>query len=262
MAHLEQQFFIQYLSQHLAHNWNGLSILEIGSLSREGGVRQFFQGSRFIGTDLVEGEGVDIAACGSKLDFPDNTFDVTISCECFEHNPVWPETFANMIRMTRPGGCVIMTCATRGRIEHGTMRTDVLDSIGTTKIGWNYYKNLVVGDFTQRCDFEQIFQAHIFLSNSRSRDLFFVGLKAGVSPGTTQFNLNSKDLIDSFKSFRRRRWITSPLQEVLHSVYYFPVRILECLVKDEVRFQSAAILYKKFISRNFQFLRRVYDRYK
>jgi len=32
---------------------------------------------------------------------PANSFDCTISVECFEHNPFWLETFVNMLRMTR-----------------------------------------------------------------------------------------------------------------------------------------------------------------
>lgn len=31
-------------------------------------------------------------------------YDITISCNCFEHNPYWRETFLNMHRMTKEGG--------------------------------------------------------------------------------------------------------------------------------------------------------------
>ncbi len=52
----------------------------------------------------TEGPGVDVVSSGHALDFPDETFDVTLSCECFEHNPYWLETFRNMHRMTKAGG--------------------------------------------------------------------------------------------------------------------------------------------------------------
>jgi hypothetical protein len=44
---------------------------------------------------LVEGPGVDIVASGHEVNLASDSFAVTISAECFEHNPLWRETFAN-----------------------------------------------------------------------------------------------------------------------------------------------------------------------
>jgi 2-polyprenyl-3-methyl-5-hydroxy-6-metoxy-1,4-benzoquinol methylase len=50
-------------------------------------------------------------------------FDVVISCEVMEHNPFWVATLTNMIRLLKPGGLLVMSCATIGRKEHGTARS-------------------------------------------------------------------------------------------------------------------------------------------
>ena len=51
----------------------------------------------------------------TDIALPTASFDVVISCECFEHNPYWRETFLNMTRVLRPGGLFVLTCATTGR---------------------------------------------------------------------------------------------------------------------------------------------------
>jgi hypothetical protein len=91
-----------------------------------------------------------------------------VSTECFEHNPFYLETLVNMIRLTRKGGAVLFTCASRGRGEHGTARTSPDASPGTQTRGWNYYRNLVESDFTSKVDFGAHF-ATTGSSTTRSR---------------------------------------------------------------------------------------------
>ncbi len=71
-------------------------VLEVGSLDINGSIRQFFVGCDYVGVDLGEGRGVDVVARGEELDYPDDSFDVVASCECFEHNPEWVKTFNNI----------------------------------------------------------------------------------------------------------------------------------------------------------------------
>ena len=85
-------------------DYSNKKIIEIGSYDVNGSVRQFFEKSFYGGVDLTVGPGVDIVCEGDKVDHPDNTYDIAISCECFEHNPQWLETLENMYRMTRDGG--------------------------------------------------------------------------------------------------------------------------------------------------------------
>ena len=83
----------------------------------------FFSNCEYIGVDIAEGPGVDVVCKGQNLQYESAAFDVVVSCECFEHNPFWKETFTNMVRMLKPGGICLITCATLGRKEHGTKRT-------------------------------------------------------------------------------------------------------------------------------------------
>jgi SAM-dependent methyltransferase len=114
MAHAEQTGFIR-LMRDLVFPSSG-NVLEIGSyqVNESVSLRSIFSGCSYIGVDSVEGPGVDVVASGHDVDLASDSFDVTLSAECFEHNPLWRETFANMYRMTKLGGIVITTCASRG----------------------------------------------------------------------------------------------------------------------------------------------------
>lgn len=180
MAHPEQMLFVETVAKHIApEGFSQTAILEIGSYDVNGSVRTLFPDSRYLGVDLTPGPGVDQVCEGRKVSAPDNTYDVTISAECFEHDPTWRETFANMYRLTKPGGVVIFTCASRGRIEHGTSRRHQTDSPGTQSVGWDYYKNLTEKDFRKNFDIKNQFSDHFFLYNSPSKDLYFAGRKVG-----------------------------------------------------------------------------------
>ena len=108
---------------------------------------------------------------------PSGYYDVTASAECFEHNPFWVETFANMLRLTKPGGLVIFSCATTGRQEHGTSRTDPNDSPLTAELGWNYYRNLDAQDFLDTFNLPGWFDCFHFLVCPQTFDLYFYGVR-------------------------------------------------------------------------------------
>jgi SAM-dependent methyltransferase len=159
-------------------------ILEVGSYNVNGSIRPFFQASyikEYIGVDLTKGPGVDLVKSGHEIDYPDGYFNATVSCECFEHNPYWLPTFMNMIRMTKPGGLIIFTCASAGRLEHGTKRSISLDSPGTNITGIDYYKNLNRCDFEQNVIFADYFKEYRFFNIKSSHDLYFIGIKKGAS---------------------------------------------------------------------------------
>ena len=114
MAHPEQTGFMRLMRDFVFPS-NG-NVLEIGSyqVNENGSLRAIFSGCSYTGVDLIEGRGVDVVASGHEVNLTSDSFDVTLSAECFEHNPLWRETFANMYRMTKPGGILIITCAIEG----------------------------------------------------------------------------------------------------------------------------------------------------
>lgn len=175
MAHQEQFDFVNSVKQKFTNNFINVKVLEVGSLNLNGTVRQSFENCEYIGLDLGEGSGVDIVCEGQNYNAPDNHFDTTISCECFEHNPYWIETFKNMIRMTKSSGLVVMTCATTGRVEHGTTRSSPEASPLSVGKGWDYYMNLTQEDFENNIDLAANFSSYEF--SVVVQDLYFWGIK-------------------------------------------------------------------------------------
>jgi SAM-dependent methyltransferase len=213
MGHYQQSQFVSIASRRLAKDWTGLKVVEIGSYSVNSTIRPLFAGSQYTGVDLVAGEGVDLVAPGDEVALPDASIDLAISCECFEHNPRWVETFRNMHRMTMPGGVVLITCASTGRREHGTARTTPGESPGTTARGWDYYGNLTREDFERHLPIAQMFERHAFYRNDVSKDLYFIGQRAGAVSRLSDLDLGAlwvdidsvNTLVARDEPFRTRR---------------------------------------------------------
>lgn len=177
MSHPQQMNFVSSIKEKFPNSFFNSSVLEVGSLNINGTVRVFFENCNYVGIDVGEGKGVDIVCEGQNYDAPDESFDTVISCESFEHNPHWKETFNNMIRLCKKEGIVIFTCATEGRPEHGTARTKPKDCPLTIAKGWDYYKNLVENDFSSNFCLDDIFSQYEFSNNLDSFDLYFWGIK-------------------------------------------------------------------------------------
>ena len=182
MAHPQQAEFFSSVREQYPQHFKQAKVLEVGSLDINGSLRELFQDCDYTGVDLQVGPGVDLACPGHLLALPTGHFDTVCSAECFEHNPFWRETLANMLRMCRPGGLVLISCATTGRKEHGTTRTNPDASPFTVAARWDYYLNLT----------GPMLEAGVFLAgwladwrcwtNYTSRDLYFAGLRQGGQP--------------------------------------------------------------------------------
>lgn len=174
MAHNEQRDFFIEMKGKFPQYFDNVSVIEMGSLNINGTVRDFYENTtNYVGVDLDEGPGVDLVAQGQEVDYEDNSFDVAVSAECFEHNPYWLETFINMHRIAK--SFVIFTCAGEGRPEHGTTRTTPGNSPFT--LNWDYYQNLTENHFKSRLYLEDMFFEYKFSYNPRSQDLYFWGIK-------------------------------------------------------------------------------------
>ncbi len=176
MAHAQQQDFIQSIKKAFPEFFINKKVLEIGSLDINGSVRKNFSSCSYIGIDVGPGPGVDVVCHGENYDASDGSFDTVISCEVMEHNPFWRETFSNMLRLCRPGGLIVMTCASTGRLEHGTRRTTPNDA---PLIEWEYYENLKASDFRNSISLAEHLTIWKFFINLTSCDLYFVGFKLG-----------------------------------------------------------------------------------
>jgi SAM-dependent methyltransferase len=207
MAHVEQMAFFQSLKQHLPQHFKDVRTLEVGALDINGSIRGLFEGGQYTGVDIAEGPGIDLACPGQLLEFATGSFDTVVSAECFEHNPYWRETFANMLRMARPGGLVIMTCATQGRKEHGTTRTKPQASPLTVAQRWDYYRNLSAKDIESAVHLPGWLSSWRFWTNRESYDLYFLGFRQGGSQSLSPTMVDEFDARYSFtasaKAIRR-----------------------------------------------------------
>ena len=179
MSHDEQRKLVSAVKQFLVGHFSKSKVLEVGSLDINGSIRKFFDDCNYTGVDISEGAGVDRVGQGQLLDFPTGSFDTVISCECLEHNPYWSETVSNMLRMLRPGGLIVVTCATIGRPEHGTTRSLQEFSPLTNKIGWDYYRNLAPEDLQRAINLHWWLEDYILGCNWDSSDLYLIGVAKG-----------------------------------------------------------------------------------
>jgi SAM-dependent methyltransferase len=185
MSHYSQIEFIKKVKQVFPEFFRDKKVLEVGSWDVNGSVRRFFTNCDYLGVDVAEGPGVDLVCEGQNLEKPSNYFDVVISCECFEHNPFWLETFVNMIRMLKPHGLCIVSCATTGRGEHGTRRKHQESSLSAQDVSPDYYRNLVPKDFTSRMQLERHLSGYFFHQNIYAKDLYFIGIKKSATEDLT-----------------------------------------------------------------------------
>ncbi|PMM40246.1 methyltransferase domain-containing protein [Vibrio splendidus] len=182
MAHPQQIKYCQSIKEKFPSYFKDKFVLDIGSLDINGANRDLFESCKYIGVDIGIGKNVDIVSKGHELTLPNETFDTIISTECFEHDMYYQETILNIIRMLKPGGLFLFTCATEGRPEHGTSRTSSeADAPFLQQHGeWSdYYKNLTEKDVREFIDVEQEFSDYHFDVNEESYDLYFFGIKKG-----------------------------------------------------------------------------------
>lgn len=181
MAHDNQRNFCLEVQRKHPRYFHKKLVLDIGSLDINGNNKFLFSSSQYLGVDVSQGANVDIITPGHLLDLPDSSFDTVISTECFEHDRHYAETLKNIVRLLKPGGMFLFTCATTGRPEHGTARTTPGDAPLIQEIAdWrDYYKNLNENDIRAVLDIENIFIEFNFSVNANTCDLYFYGIKKG-----------------------------------------------------------------------------------
>lgn len=251
MAHFEVLKLAQLLANALLScGARDLSILEIGSLQvghPKTTIRDILFDAGIVdtytGCDLKDGPGVDIVESGHLLAHPDNSFDIIVCSEVLEHNPYWLQTLTNMRRMLKAGGLVLVTCASDGRLEHGTSRTSPTDSPGSSSLGWNYYRNLSERDILPilHPDSGAYF---ISIYNPAACDYYFLGsLDPAVHP-----TVKSSEIVALMQSsidlVLRGDPLVHPLKRVAILVAYFPVRIILKMFPSSLG-QSLSVVYSR-----------------
>lgn len=210
MAHRQQTEFCKNIRKIFPEYFSDRNVLDIGSLDINGNNRFLFNSCGYVGLDVGEGPNVDVISVGHLYNASDESYDTIISTEVFEHDMFYEDTIRNVIRMLKPGGAFIFTCASTGRPEHGTRKSDgsyAAPLLLQISEEWSdYYKNLTEDDIKSIRGFIESFPDGVFQYNSEVGDLYFFGIKGGIP--------------ESFKN--RLTMIPSPNPELLVSFDMVP----------------------------------------
>lgn len=178
--HPEATHFLAYVKSVFPTFFTNVKVLDVGSGDINGNNRQLFTDIiSYDGNDVAPGRNVTIVSPTSKLPFDDETFDIIISSECFEHDPEWNLSLQKIYKMLKPGGLFCFTCASTGRGEHGTRRTSPTDSLGCfNNVGiWaDHYMNLTMDNVNSATPLDTYSQ-YAGYYNDRTKDLYFWGIK-------------------------------------------------------------------------------------
>jgi hypothetical protein len=184
MAHRQQTEFCKNIQKLFPEYFSDRNVLDIGSLDINGNNRFLFNSCGYVGLDIGEGPNVDVISVGHLYNAPDESYDTIISTEVFEHDMFYEDTIRNVIRMLKPGGAFIFTCASTGRPEHGTRKSDgsyAAPLLLQISEEWSdYYKNLTEHDIKSISGFIESFPDGVFQYNSEVGDLYFFGIKGGI----------------------------------------------------------------------------------
>jgi SAM-dependent methyltransferase len=196
MVHAECIKFVKFVKEKFPDYFKDKKVLDVGSGDINGNNRYLFENCDYSGNDVIEAPNVTIVSKTKDLKIEKNTFDVIISTECFEHDPEYKESFFKIYHMLKPNGLFVFTCASTGRPEHGTRRTDVNNSYGS-KGGLvdmiDYYKNLTIKDVNNVLDLEILFSYWDSYYNYHSKDLYFVGFKKENPKDTKKHSFEYED---------------------------------------------------------------------
>ena len=115
-------------------------VLDCGSLDINGSNRYLFPGCDYVGLDVGEGSNVDVVSLMHEYD-PGHQFGTIISTEAFEHDLHLQKSMARIVELLEPGGLFLFTCASTGRLEHGTSRAG---KESAPLLEWDHYENVTI----------------------------------------------------------------------------------------------------------------------
>lgn len=175
--HIEALNFIQFVKDQFPDYFINKNVLDVGSGDINGNNRSLFTDCTYHGNDVTEGNNVTIVSNTKDLPFLDQSFDTVISTECFHLDPEYSESLCKIYKLLKPKGLFVFTCASTGRIEHGTKRTTPQNSFGCKGDLFDYYQNLTEKHINDVLDVNFTFSLWDFYRNSKTKDLYFVGIK-------------------------------------------------------------------------------------
>jgi hypothetical protein len=119
---LENMFrcYEQFVGDGLIESRGGITVLDVGGANVNGSYREIFDHPkvRYVAADLADGNGVDLVLSDPyHLPMPDNSVDVVISGQMLEHCDFFWLTFAEMVRVSKVDGVIILIAPSSGPIH-------------------------------------------------------------------------------------------------------------------------------------------------
>ena len=109
------------LREYPGHAGPGQHVLELGARNINGTPRSCWPtGTKWVGIDAHAGRDVDVVGVAHEqipLHVP-APVDVVVSTEMLEHDPFWQDTLREAVRVLRPGGLFMLSCASTRRAPH------------------------------------------------------------------------------------------------------------------------------------------------
>lgn len=104
----------KWIAQNLSF-WEVVNkrVLDVGSYDVNGSLRYVFEmlePDEYVGTDIVEGPGVDVVCPAQELvkQFGQERFDIVVSASMLEHTQDWRTAVSNMKRVCKKGGLIFL----------------------------------------------------------------------------------------------------------------------------------------------------------
>ena len=122
-AKIKAELFVKHYLQHLPRQDGQVRVLEVGSKSYldQDTLRYLFTDAPFhyTGLDIEAGKNVDLVPADTFIwdELANESFDLVISSQTFEHNPYFWVTFAEMARVVSSNGLLLITAPGGGRVH-------------------------------------------------------------------------------------------------------------------------------------------------
>lgn len=101
------------------HLDDGRSVVELGSYWVNGSAREAWPDTTtWTGYDIIDGPGVDVVCASHDVPIDDSSVDIVVCVEMLEHDPHPANTFAEIRRILRPEGVLLLTTRANGFVHH------------------------------------------------------------------------------------------------------------------------------------------------
>lgn len=106
---------MRFVAEHCAGHYE--NVVEVGSRNMNGTARVLIDADDYLGVDRFDGPCVDLVADARDIDY--RNVDLVLCLEVLEHDPAPFALAAHLAGWLRPGGLLVLTCATDPRAPHG-----------------------------------------------------------------------------------------------------------------------------------------------